>query len=420
VFDYETLDVLRQNHPAWRLLVSPHALLMASFFHKAFVQHNVRVAPQADLVEALEDELFHLRQTLGAEKFPRPALEYLNEWAAPDKGWLRRFYRQDSDEVQFDLTPAAEKAIAWLETLSQRSFVGTESRLLTLFELLRQIIEGSTEAPELRLADLRKRRDAIDAEIEQVAQGRMALLDDTALKDRFMQFDQQARELLSDFREVEHNFRQLDRRVRERIARWEGSKGELLESIMGERDAIADSDHGASFRAFWDFLMSPRRQDEFSEWLDDAMDLPAIASCGPISARAGFIATGWKPVSTRNARWRSCRSSCAASSMTRPGSKIAALWRSCEASSTRRSASGKNCSAQPPPTTSCGSIRLQRPLFSPPFKPKMASMLLEAGDEGLAAGALYAQVVIDKRAIASHIRQSLQTQAHVSLRELCR
>lgn len=73
------------------------------------------------------------------------------------------------------------------------------------------------------------------------------------MKDRFQQFTQLARELLSDFREVEHNFRGLDRRVRERIALWQGSKGTLLEEIMGERDAISDSDQGRSFRAFWDF-----------------------------------------------------------------------------------------------------------------------------------------------------------------------
>ena len=86
-----------------------------------------------------------------------------------------------------------------------------------------------------------------------------------------------ARELLADFREVEHNFRQLDRRVRERIALWEGSKGALLEQIMGERDAIADSDQGRSFRAFWDFLLSSRRQEELSDLLDQVLALPAVA-----------------------------------------------------------------------------------------------------------------------------------------------
>jgi len=128
---------------------------------------------------------------------------------------------------------------------------------------------------------LQKRREAIDAEIAEVAAGNLELLDETAQKDRFMQFDRQARELLSDFREVEQNFRQLDRSVRERIATWEGKKGELLAEIMGERDAIADSDQGASFRAFWDFLMSPQRQQDFSERLDRVMELPAIQALQP-------------------------------------------------------------------------------------------------------------------------------------------
>ncbi len=52
-----------------------------------------------DLVEQLEDELYALRDMLGDDKFPRNATQYLNEWAAPEKGWLRKFYRDDSDEV---------------------------------------------------------------------------------------------------------------------------------------------------------------------------------------------------------------------------------------------------------------------------------------------------------------------------------
>ncbi|MDH3461726.1 MAG: DUF3375 domain-containing protein, partial [Burkholderiaceae bacterium] len=236
--DFVTLDALRAHHPAWRLLRSDHAPLVASFLHRMFVKPNVRVMSAADLAEALEDELYALRQQLGDEAFPKPALDYLNDWAAIDKGWLRKFYRPGTDEPQFDLTPATEKAIAWLGQLSERSFVGTESRLLTLFELLKQMSEGSESDPAKRIAELHKRRDDIDAEIARVLAGDVPLLDDTALKDRFQQFMQLARDLLTDFREVEHNFRKLDRNVRERIALWEGAKGALLEEIMGERDAI--------------------------------------------------------------------------------------------------------------------------------------------------------------------------------------
>jgi len=162
--DYATLDLLRQNHPAWRLLRSDHAPLIASFLHRVFVAPNVRLMAQADLVEALEDELFGLRERLGPSAFPKPAREYLNDWAANDKGWLRKFYRPGSDEPHFDLTPATEKAIAWLGTLTARAFVGTESRLLTLFALLEQMSEGSEADPEARLAEIDRRRTELDAE----------------------------------------------------------------------------------------------------------------------------------------------------------------------------------------------------------------------------------------------------------------
>lgn len=50
--DYPTLDALRRQHPAWRLLVADHAPLIASFLQRVFVVPNVRVMAQSDLVEA--------------------------------------------------------------------------------------------------------------------------------------------------------------------------------------------------------------------------------------------------------------------------------------------------------------------------------------------------------------------------------
>ena len=222
ILDFATLKALQTHHPAWRLLCSPHAPLIASFLHRVFIVPNVRVMAASDMAEALNDELYGIRQLLGEDTFPKPALEYLNDWAASDKGWLRKFYRTGTDEAQFDLTPSSERALAWLEQLSERQFVGTESRLLTLFDLLKQMRDGTEANPAKRIAELQVRRSKIDAEIAQVLSGQLPILDDSAVKDRFQQFMQGARELLTDFREVEANFRQLDRRVREHIAIWEG------------------------------------------------------------------------------------------------------------------------------------------------------------------------------------------------------
>src|SRR5690606_29137029 len=167
---------------------SPHAPLVAGFLHRVFVAPNVRAMSEADLAESLEDELFALREQLGEAAYPKTAGDYLNDWCAPERGWLRKFYKSGTDEAQFDLTPATEKAIAWLVSLTERAFVGTESRLLTLFALLEQITAGTEVDPVKRVDELRRKRDEIDAEIARVQAGDAPTLDDTAVRDRFQQF----------------------------------------------------------------------------------------------------------------------------------------------------------------------------------------------------------------------------------------
>ena len=421
--DYSTLDMLRKNHPAWRLLRSENVPLVASFLQRAFVAPNLRVIAQADLAEALEDDLFGLREQLGAEALPKSALEYLNDWSAAERGWLRKFYRQGSDEPHFDLTPATEKAIAWLDTLAARSFVGTESRLLTLFELLKQMSEGSESDPHARIAELHKRRNEIDIEIARVLAGDIPLLDDTALKDRFQQFMQIARELLTDFREVEHNFRGLDRRVRERIALWEGAKGSLLEEIMGERDAIADSDQGRSFRAFWDFLMSSSRQEELSTLLERVLALPPVVELKP-DARTRRVHYDWLEAGEHTQRtvaqlsqqlrrflddqaWLENR-------------RIMDLLHGVEAKALALRES-------PPPgeimtiadTAADIELPMERPLHTPAGKPLIVDIELESGDADLDAAVLYSQIVIDKSLLTRNIRQALQDCSQVTLGKLC-
>ena len=420
--DFATLDALRIHNPAWRLLRSDHAPLVASFLHRVFVTPNVRVIAAVDLAEALEDELYALRLQIGENTFPKAAIDYLNDWAAPDKSWLRKFYKPGTDEPQFDLTPATEKALAWLAQLSERQFVGTESRLLTLFDLLKQMHEGSEADPVKRVAELRKKRGEIDAEIARVESGDVPLLDDTALKDRFQQFMQGARELLADFREVEHNFRQLDRRVRERIALWEGSKGTLLEQIMGERDAIADSDQGKSFRAFWDFLLSSRRQEELTELLEHVLALPAVAAMQP-DARTRRMHYDWMEAGEHTQR-----TVAALSQQLRRFLDDQAWLENRRIMDILHGIESKALALREAPPAgpvmeiaeACADIELamERPLFSPAVKPVIVSLALQVGEQDIDAGALFDQVVVDKARLTRHIRHALQDKAQISLSDL--
>lgn len=278
--EYEAINVLRERHPAWRLLRAGNSALILSFLGEFFVEGNRGACSAGDIAAALDDHLYTLNAAIrtedGQARFPKDPRSYLEDWAGTDAGYLRRFYPPGDDEVHYEVTPAFEKAYGWVATLHGRAFVGTESRLHTVVELLRQIVHGTEVEPDVRLADLRRRRDELDAEIAAVEAGVVTVLDATAVRDRYQQLSTTARELLADFREVEENFRLLDRAAREKIAGWDGSKGELLAELVGSRSEIAGSDQGRSFQSFYDFLLSESRQAELANLLAKLSTLDAI------------------------------------------------------------------------------------------------------------------------------------------------
>lgn len=274
--DVAMIETLQVKHPAWRLLRANNAPLILSFLGAHFVDANLGATPAGQIVSALDEHLFALRHSSAEAQYANDASSYLDSWSAPESCWLRRFYPPNSDEVHYDATADFEKAYSWVSGLAARSFIGTESRLHTIIELLRQIVHGTETDPAVRLAELRRRRDEIDLEIAEVQRGHVPVLEDTALRDRYQQFSGTARDLLSDFREVEENFRALDRAARERIASWEGSKGDLLAELVGTRADINSSDQGRSFQAFYDFLLSHSRQEELSILLDKVQSIDVL------------------------------------------------------------------------------------------------------------------------------------------------
>lgn len=419
--EYGTLLALRQRHPAWRLLVADHAPLIISFLYETFIRPNLRTMAQAEIVSRLEDFLYTLRSELGDNTFPRGAAHYLDAWASDEHAWLRKYYPPDSDEPHFDLTPATERAIEWLISLEQRRFIGTESRLMTIFELLRQLAEGTETNPWARIAELERRKTEIEAEIRRIREGHLYLLDATRIKERFLQISATARELLSDFREVEQNFRNLDRAVRERIATWEGGKAILLEEIFGERDSIADSDQGKSFRAFWDFLMSPARQEELGTLLAKAFDLRPVQELEP-DRRMLRVHYDWL-----QAGEMAQRTVARLSEQLRrylddkawlDNRRIMQLVRDIEHSALV-------LRSTPPAGTimeldePCPSVELSmdRPLFNPPLRPEITEQPSEDLSD-VPTDALFGQVHIDKERLAQRIRQSLQTRSQISLSDL--
>ncbi len=416
---FEFLELLRKKNPAWRLLASPQAPLVAAFLYKEFIAKNRRLVAEQELISRLESFIDRLSQGRSVRLFPRTGREYLDDWANDEHGWLRKFYPTGQDEPHFDVTSLAQKAIEWLLSLRQQTFIGTESRLITVFELLHQIVERSETDPGLRLAELERRKAEIEQEIARVQNGQVVLLDETQIKERFWQAMTIAREILADFRAVEQNFRDLDRGMRERIATWDRGKGELLETVFNEQDGISESEQGKSFSAFWKFLMSSSSQEDFQDTIDKVLQLSAVRNMGT-GRNIRRIHHDWV-----NAGAHVQETVAALSQQLRRYVDETFLEEERRINQIVREIEGKAVAVRnnPPPEWEMKidgvapefSFPLDRPLFTPPRRPEIKDDAIGAGVEDVPAEALFSQIYVDKDKLKDQIGYLLQTQDRITL-----
>ena len=437
--DFETVAYLRANSRAWRLLRADTAPLAIHVLGTIFIVDNVRTIAEPDLIAGVDDLLYAVNaQTAGGTSqppsdavtspdadsapparlpYPRSAREYVDAWASPEQGWLRKFYPDGHDEAHYDATVDVERAYAFVAGLRARSFVGTESRLSTIVELLREMVSGADPDPGARLAELRRRRDAIDAEIAKVAGGESPPLDAVALLDRYQHFSSTARELLADFRSVEENFRTLDRDIRADIAAWEGGKGELLDQIVGERHAIADSDQGRSFQAFHDFLLSRARRDELTGLLQQLVDLDAI----DVDRSLGRIHFDWLDAAERTQQTvRSLSEQLRRfldDKVWLENRRVVELLRSIERSALAlRDSPMTDLVTELEATSPTVSLPMERPLYAPPLFTGVESHLAADDSDGAVdLQSLFDQVYVDTARLASTVRTALRSADQTSL-----
>jgi flagellar motility protein MotE (MotC chaperone) len=420
--DFFAIRALRENHAGWSLLRADTAPLALSFFMAAFTVPNRRNLGRQELIDTLDDVLFRVRESLGEKSFPKPASEYLDDWAHPEKAWLRKYYAEGRDEPVYDLTAATEDVVRWVESLEGREFVATQSRLTGIFALLKALVQGSETNPAVRLAELKAERDRIDAEMERVASGEVRVMPSSEALDHFQQLTGQAKDLLADFREVEQNFRALDREVRERIATWEGTQGELLEDIFANRQDIAGSLQGRTFQGLWDYLMSPSQRAELLALLERATRIEALQGTAGLESLA-TMHQDWLPaVEQTQATVRRL-----SQQMRRllddkvflENKRIITLIRSIEAHALAlRDAPPREAVAEMPAQAVDVGLPFERPLYSPTGRTKVDDAVDIADDTALDADALFGQFAVDRQRLRGHIDALLETAEQASLADI--
>ncbi|MEZ4886127.1 MAG: DUF3375 domain-containing protein [Chitinophagales bacterium] len=276
---YDEVKGLIANSPTIKMLRAFSAPLIISFLYQEFKQKNRIAISSYELINRLADTIELLDSNelsyLGTEETDPLALaqRYIAAWCHEDNRYLTR-YPDENGEPIHELTSHTEKVFQWMDTLKKREFVGTESRFKDIYRLLRELIENSKADPKQKIAQLEAQRDELTQQIRQIKRsGKVEIFNDTQIKERFYNVNKVARELLSDFKEVEHNFKDITLEIYKKQTQVDVNKGQILGYALDATDELKDSDQGKSFYAFWQFLVADNKQDELLELIEQMYDL---------------------------------------------------------------------------------------------------------------------------------------------------
>lgn len=272
---FDHIENLLKTHDTIRLLRADNAPLILGFLAWAFKEQTLTSENgsigEKQLSDSLSDYLYRLREE--GRSYPKQPIDYLTDWA--NAGFLRKFAEQ-SDTFLYELTPATEQAFKWLESLTKREFVGTESRLKYLFERIRELVAHTQMNAEERLLRLERQKQELERNMEELRAGKVVSLDERQVKEEYYLIEDTAQSLLGDFRQVEQNFRDLDRDFRRKIITTTLSKGEVLTDLFEQQDFLSQTDQGKSFAAFWEFILSPDKQQELENLVERMLEIPAV------------------------------------------------------------------------------------------------------------------------------------------------
>lgn len=195
------------------------------------------------------------------DSYENKAKKYIQKWT--NQGYLTN-YQDDRGEIFYELSSHSSKVIDWLLSLQKEEYIGTESKFKNIFSQLKELVEFTNENIEKRLELLESKKLEIEQQIQKIKTGEdLKVFENYEIIPRFNQLNQSAKELLSDFKEVEDNFKEITKTIYQKHSDTTQTKSDILEFTFESLDELKNSPQGKSFYAFWSFLLNPGLQKEW-------------------------------------------------------------------------------------------------------------------------------------------------------------
>lgn len=252
-----------KTSPSVRLLGLRNRDIIIEFFTRTFSNETVISSENihTQLGDFLEDR--HLlrdddSEIDTADSYEDKSKKYIQYWT--NNGFLSN-YQDEQGEVFYELSSHSSKTLDWLSSLKKEEFVGTESKFNNILNQLKELVEFTNENAEKRIELLETRKLEIEQQIQKIKIGEdVKVFEEFEIIPRFKQINQSAKELLSDFKEVEDNFKEITKGIYQKHAEGSLAKSDILAFTFDALDELKSSHQGKSFYAFWSFILNPDLQ----------------------------------------------------------------------------------------------------------------------------------------------------------------
>ena len=273
----EKINNFFANSVSIRLLTSDYKDFILSFLYKVYGD-SMEISIKEDIMIDLLREYI---ESFGELELSNPykhkkVEEWLNEWCDIRRdgielgGYLEKYRDTYNYGYTFSLSPQTVSVLRWVKELldyEDGKYIATDSRFSDIFSNLVDMVRQSIDNKDDKRKQLVEQKEKIEGEIHDIDTGRYDFerLGTEAFQERFDNTTQKAKNLLSDFRQVERNIKDVLKILYERKLEVEATSGKLVAFVLEADKTWKSTPQGRSFSAFYSFLKNPEKQDEFKK-----------------------------------------------------------------------------------------------------------------------------------------------------------
>lgn len=265
------LDIL-ENSPSIILLRAKKCDIILEFFTSAFATtpaisyENIRTQ-LADFLNNREIEIDEENDIQITDTYEERSEKYIKKWT--ENGFLTN-YRNEDGEIYYELSSHSSKVIDWVSGLKQEEYIGTESKFKSIITQLKELAEYTNEDKEKRLRLLEDKKLEIEQQIQRLKMGEdINVFEEFQIVPRFQQITKLAKELLSDFKDVDDNFKIIIKEIYKKQIDPSLNKGGILQFTFDALNELKSSSQGKSFYSFWEFLQTREMQSELESLITE-------------------------------------------------------------------------------------------------------------------------------------------------------